>query len=183
MYRGRLWTMRQFAGFGSAAGSDGDFGAGGSLSCGGFALVMRTAGVDKELAELAASAGLPLLVYGWLVSAFIRVATGSATVAITVAAGAPSVPDALMEQLAPGGRLVLPVGEGRETQRLLRLRKQNDGSFIREDLCSVRFVPLVGAQGWSSESTDAVMFSHRAPSCPEAVTHLLNECVEGIADI
>jgi GntP family gluconate:H+ symporter len=54
---------------------------------GGFALVMRTAGVDKELAELAASAGLPLLVYGWLVSAFIRVATGSATVAITVAAG------------------------------------------------------------------------------------------------
>ena len=54
---------------------------------GGFALVMRTAGVDKQLAELAASAGLPLLVYGWLVSAFIRVATGSATVAITVAAG------------------------------------------------------------------------------------------------
>jgi protein-L-isoaspartate(D-aspartate) O-methyltransferase len=103
--------------------------------------------------------------------------------AITVAAGAPSVPDALMEQLAPGGRLVLPVGEGRETQRLLRLRKQNDGSFIREDLGSVRFVPLVGAQGWSSESTDAVMLSHRAPSCPEAVTHLLNECVEGIDDI
>ena len=54
---------------------------------GGFALVMRTAGVDKQLAELAASAGLPLLVYGWLVSAFIRVATGSATVAITVASG------------------------------------------------------------------------------------------------
>mgnify|MGYP003898772915 CR=1 FL=1 len=54
---------------------------------GGFALVMRTAGVDKQLAELAATAGLPLLVYGWLVSAFIRVATGSATVAITVASG------------------------------------------------------------------------------------------------
>ena len=54
---------------------------------GGFALVMRTAGVDKQLAELAASAGLPILLYGWLVSAFIRVATGSATVAITVASG------------------------------------------------------------------------------------------------
>ena len=54
---------------------------------GGFALVMKEAGVAKQLAELAASAGLPLLLYGWLVSAFIRVATGSATVAITVAAG------------------------------------------------------------------------------------------------
>ena len=54
---------------------------------GGFALVMREAGVAKQLAELAAKAGLPLLVYGWLVSAFIRVATGSATVAITVASG------------------------------------------------------------------------------------------------
>jgi GntP family gluconate:H+ symporter len=54
---------------------------------GGFALVMREAGVAKQLASLAADAGLPVLVYGWLVSAFIRVATGSATVAITVAAG------------------------------------------------------------------------------------------------
>jgi GntP family gluconate:H+ symporter len=54
---------------------------------GGFALVMRAAGVDKQLADLAASAGLPVLMYGWLVSAFVRVATGSATVAITVAAG------------------------------------------------------------------------------------------------
>jgi GntP family gluconate:H+ symporter len=54
---------------------------------GGFALVMREAGVAKQLAELAAKAGLPLLLYGWLVSAFIRVATGSATVAITVASG------------------------------------------------------------------------------------------------
>jgi gluconate:H+ symporter, GntP family len=54
---------------------------------GGFALVMRAAGIDKQLADLAASAGLPVLMYGWLVSAFVRVATGSATVAITVAAG------------------------------------------------------------------------------------------------
>ena len=54
---------------------------------GGFALVMRAAGVDKQLADMAAGAGLPLLVYGWLVSSFVRVATGSATVAITVAAG------------------------------------------------------------------------------------------------
>jgi GntP family gluconate:H+ symporter len=54
---------------------------------GGFARVMTEAGVDKQLAALADSWDLSLLVYGWLVSAFIRVATGSATVAITVAAG------------------------------------------------------------------------------------------------
>jgi len=54
---------------------------------GGFALVMRTAGVADQLSTVAASAGLPMLLYGWLVSAFIRVATGSATVAITVASG------------------------------------------------------------------------------------------------
>ena len=54
---------------------------------GGFALVMKEAGVAKQLAGLAAGAGLPMLLYGWLVSAFIRVATGSATVAITVASG------------------------------------------------------------------------------------------------
>ena len=54
---------------------------------GGFALVMREVGVATQLATLAAGLGLPMLLYGWLVSAFVRVATGSATVAITVAAG------------------------------------------------------------------------------------------------
>ncbi len=54
---------------------------------GGFALVMKNVGVASDLAKVAASLGLPMLLYGWLVSAFVRVATGSATVAITVAAG------------------------------------------------------------------------------------------------
>ncbi len=54
---------------------------------GGFARVLREAGVADALGMLASGLHLPPLVYGWLVAAFIRVATGSATVAITTAAG------------------------------------------------------------------------------------------------
>lgn len=54
---------------------------------GGFARVLREAGVADALGSVASHLHLPPLVYGWLVAAFIRVATGSATVAITTAAG------------------------------------------------------------------------------------------------
>jgi GntP family gluconate:H+ symporter len=54
---------------------------------GGFARVLREAGVADALGLVATTLHLPPLVYGWLVAAFIRVATGSATVAITTAAG------------------------------------------------------------------------------------------------
>ena len=54
---------------------------------GGFARVLREAGVASALGNLAGQLHLPPLVYGWLIAAFIRVATGSATVAITTAAG------------------------------------------------------------------------------------------------
>jgi protein-L-isoaspartate(D-aspartate) O-methyltransferase len=69
--------------------------------------------------------------------------------AIAVAAGAPEVPPALVAQLAPGGRLVMPVGATPQLQELIRVRKREDGSTTREELGAVRFVPLVGAQGWA----------------------------------
>jgi protein-L-isoaspartate(D-aspartate) O-methyltransferase len=68
--------------------------------------------------------------------------------AIVVAAGAPEVPEALKEQLAVGGRLVIPVGQGRTLQELLRLRRLSETEYQREELGGVRFVPLVGAEGW-----------------------------------
>jgi protein-L-isoaspartate(D-aspartate) O-methyltransferase len=64
--------------------------------------------------------------------------------AIMVTAAAPHVPPRLLEQLADGGHLVLPVGSG-DDQHLLRLRKAK-GEVTREDLGPVRFVPLVGGQ-------------------------------------
>jgi protein-L-isoaspartate(D-aspartate) O-methyltransferase len=71
--------------------------------------------------------------------------------AIVVAAGGPSVPPALLDQLAPGGRLVIPIGPDPRTQSLLRVRRRPDGTVAREDLCGVCFVPLIGAQGWREE--------------------------------
>ena len=72
--------------------------------------------------------------------------------AIVVAAGAPAVPEALCDQLAVGGRLVLPVGEDQSWQRLERRRKRDDGSYDIEHLADVRFVPLVGGAGWPAGS-------------------------------
>lgn len=70
--------------------------------------------------------------------------------AITVAAAGPHVPQALVAQLAPGGRLVMPVGD-RDEQQLVRVVRAPNG-IQTETLGPVRFVPLVGADGWSDET-------------------------------
>jgi protein-L-isoaspartate(D-aspartate) O-methyltransferase len=64
--------------------------------------------------------------------------------AISVSAGAAGVPHALLDQLAPGGRLVMPLGRRPERQRLIMVRRAEDGEDHVEDLgIPVRFVPLV----------------------------------------
>jgi protein-L-isoaspartate(D-aspartate) O-methyltransferase len=70
---------------------------------------------------------------------------------IVVAAGGPEVPRALLDQLAAGGRLVIPIGPDPRTQSLVRVRHRADGAYAHEDLGAVRFVPLIGAQGWREE--------------------------------
>jgi protein-L-isoaspartate(D-aspartate) O-methyltransferase len=70
---------------------------------------------------------------------------------IVVTAGAPAVPDSLQQQLKIGGHLVIPVGKSHSFQQLLRITRTGENDFEREQLLPVRFVPLVGEQGWSSE--------------------------------
>lgn len=67
--------------------------------------------------------------------------------AIIVTAGGPAPPEALCEQLVDGGRLVIPIGKKRRSQRLLRVTRKGD-RFVEERLGAVRFVPLVGEEGW-----------------------------------
>lgn len=77
--------------------------------------------------------------------------------AIVVTAGGPRVPPALREQIADGGRIVMPVGDDPREQELVRVLRQGD-AFVMERLGDFRFVPLVGEQGWRHEP-DAEEFS------------------------
>jgi protein-L-isoaspartate(D-aspartate) O-methyltransferase len=67
--------------------------------------------------------------------------------AILVAAGGPEVPRPLMEQLADGGRMLIPVG-GREMQRLMLVTRSGD-QYVQREVTECTFVPLLGRFGWA----------------------------------
>jgi protein-L-isoaspartate(D-aspartate) O-methyltransferase len=68
--------------------------------------------------------------------------------AILAAASGSHVPRPLIEQLAPKGRIVMPVGDPGWVQELVKVTKQEDGILRQENLGGVRFVPLIGEEGW-----------------------------------
>jgi len=110
----------------------------------------------ERLPTLAEAARLRLRGLGYL-NIHVHVGDGSLGLpgqapydAIVVTAGAPWVPEALKQQLAPGGRLVLPVGRHLDLQELVRVRRTGAENYASERLMGVRFVPLVGADGWQS---------------------------------
>jgi protein-L-isoaspartate(D-aspartate) O-methyltransferase len=74
--------------------------------------------------------------------------------AILVSAGAPDVPKSLMRQLKNGARMVVPVGSDPRSQELIRITRVDDEEYEREDIADVRFVPLIGKEGWESEDSD-----------------------------
>jgi len=67
--------------------------------------------------------------------------------AIAVAANAPAMPKTLLGQLAIGGRIVVPVGPDHD-QHLMKVVRTGETTFEETDLGAVRFVPLVGVEGW-----------------------------------
>jgi protein-L-isoaspartate(D-aspartate) O-methyltransferase len=89
--------------------------------------------------------------------------------AIVVAAGGPEVPEALKQQLAIGGRLVIPVGSSLRTQKLLRVRRTSEHEYQEEDLGGVRFVPLIGAAGWQDETGATPAGAKAGVSLPELI--------------
>ena len=69
--------------------------------------------------------------------------------AILVAASGSHAPESLIAQLAPGGRLVMPIGDPHGAQELIKVTKQDDLVLRQESLGGVRFVPLIGEEGWN----------------------------------
>ena len=69
--------------------------------------------------------------------------------AILAAASGSHLPPQWVEQLAEGGRIVMPVGDPGWIQKLVKVTKGPGGNLITEDLGGVRFVPLIGEEGWS----------------------------------
>lgn len=67
--------------------------------------------------------------------------------AVLVAAGGPKIPDPLIAQLGVGGRLVIPIGETRESQKLVRVIKTETSHKV-EEYGPCQFVPLIGQHGW-----------------------------------
>lgn len=70
--------------------------------------------------------------------------------AILVAAGAPSITEPLVTQLKIGGKLIMPVGEQKDAQRLVRITKTESG-IESEDFGACAFVPLIGRHGWKDK--------------------------------
>jgi protein-L-isoaspartate(D-aspartate) O-methyltransferase len=80
--------------------------------------------------------------------------------AIIVSAGAPEVPPTLLAQLAPGGRLVIPVGHDVRSQELVVVERTGEHHYDRRSLGHVQFVPLIGSEGWAAGG--AQVGQHRA---------------------
>ncbi|MCL6684543.1 protein-L-isoaspartate(D-aspartate) O-methyltransferase [Sphingomonas alba] len=70
--------------------------------------------------------------------------------AVVAAASGSHVPTVLVDQLKPGGRIVMPIGAPHSIQSLVKLTKKEDGTLEREDLGAVRFVPLIGEHGFAN---------------------------------
>jgi protein-L-isoaspartate(D-aspartate) O-methyltransferase len=85
--------------------------------------------------------------------------------AIVVAAGGPEVPPSLREQLAIGGRLVIPIGPEARDQQLVRITRRGPHRFDQEEILPVAFVPLIGAEGWQ-EGAERPARARPAPPAP-----------------
>jgi len=101
--------------------------------------------------------------------------------AIAVAAGGPEPPKALLAQLAPGGRMVIPVGPEESSQVLMRVTRVGPDEFEEERLAEVRFVPLIGEQGWADR--EQVVHTPVPHAAGTSLGRLIRETAEPITDL
>jgi protein-L-isoaspartate(D-aspartate) O-methyltransferase len=152
------------------------------------AVLSRIAGevyAVERLGELAARASHTLADLGY---ANVHILHGDGTLgwpehapydAIIVAAGGPRIPGTLKAQLKVGGRLVIPIGMDTRGQELVRVTRTSETDYKTEDIADVRFVPLVGEEGWAPERGPAKRAHKRLARKPEVGD---GELAESIAD-
>jgi protein-L-isoaspartate(D-aspartate) O-methyltransferase len=102
--------------------------------------------------------------------------------AILVAAGGPAVPQALKDQLAIGGRLVVPVGKHERQQTLLKVTRKSQQDYEEEDLGAVAFVPLIGEQGWAEDGTHSATDHIPAQATGRSLPEMIAEAAEPLPD-
>jgi protein-L-isoaspartate(D-aspartate) O-methyltransferase len=109
--------------------------------------------------------------------------------AILAAAGGPSVPQAFRDQLAIGGRIVMPIGDQPRSQHLVKITRLGEAEFREEDLGPVCFVPLVGEQGWDETGAErptqfpAEPRSFREPKPTATLPELIRAAAEPLPDL
>lgn len=132
-----------------------EIGAGSGYSAAVLGRLAQRVWTIERLARLARFAGARIAELGL---ANVTVLRGDGTAgwapaapfnAILVTASGPSVPAPLRQQLAIGGRLIIPVGPDGNSQRLLRITRNDRDDFAEEDLGAVAFVPLIGEHGFA----------------------------------
>ncbi|WP_105436809.1 protein-L-isoaspartate(D-aspartate) O-methyltransferase [Neorhizobium sp. T25_13] len=101
--------------------------------------------------------------------------------AIVVAAGGPAVPEALKEQLAIGGRLVIPVG-GESSQTLCKVIRRTATSYEESNLGAVMFVPLIGEQGWAEDGRRSASNHKPGISRKQSLPTMIAEAAEDLPD-
>jgi len=102
--------------------------------------------------------------------------------AILVSAGAPEIPIALKQQLAIGGRMIIPVGDDSRAQELIRITRVDENLYDREDLADVRFVPLIGKEGWELEEADSEITRPRVIQTQPRASMLLPSLISNNAE-
>jgi protein-L-isoaspartate(D-aspartate) O-methyltransferase len=102
---------------------------------------------------------------------------------IVVTAGGPHVPRQLRDQLAVGGRMVIPIGSDPRLQQLVRVTRVTRDRFEEEPLADVRFVPLVGVDAWGEPGVLPIGTAPRRPTASATTAALIREVAEPIAGI
>ena len=95
--------------------------------------------------------------------------------AIIVAAGGPTIPESLKHQLKIGGRLVIPVGADLHVQELVRVTRIAQNEYRSEELADVRFVPLLGEEGWAPDQAESPGVRYAPPAAAVSEENLVNK--------